>query len=124
MAEGQRLVATADIIAIPSLAVSWARAQLPAKLVDAMAQGRAIVASATGPVVWALDGAGVTVPPGDRPALTAALAGFADPDGRRAFGAAARLRAEALISVDAVAPIFETAVRRAVAAPTRMKELV
>lgn len=115
--EGERLVATADVIAIPSLPTAWSPAQLPAKLIDAMMHGRAIVASSTAPVAWALGGAGLLVPPGDEPALRSALTRYADADLRREHGASARERAVQRFSVDAVAPAFEGAVRDGMRTP-------
>ena len=114
VAEGARLVADADIVAVPSLPTAWSPAQLPAKLVDAMMAGRSVVASATEPVVWALGDAGVTVPPGDTDALSAAIRALCDPSRRLELGRSARARAEAMFSIAAVAPVFESAATRAV----------
>jgi glycosyltransferase involved in cell wall biosynthesis len=113
--EGERLVRTADVVAIPSLATDWAGAQLPAKLVDAMISGRAIVASDLPPVRWALGDTGLLVPPGDGVGLKRALQRLADPAVRADLGAAARRRALELFSVDAVAPVFAGVVRDAIA---------
>ncbi|MFC5381906.1 glycosyltransferase family 4 protein [Aquipuribacter nitratireducens] len=106
LAEGERLVATADVVAVPSLASEWSPAQLPVKLVDALTAGACVVASHVGPVPWALDGSGVLVPPGDVDALTDALAGLADPARRAELGRRARTRALQAFSVEAVAPVF------------------
>lgn len=113
MEEGADLVATADIIAIPSLVNSWSPAQLPAKLIDAMINGRAIVASRTPPIEWALGNAGILVTPGDVVGLTRALRTLEDPAVRRKLGARARKRATELFTVSAVAPTFERALREA-----------
>jgi glycosyltransferase involved in cell wall biosynthesis len=109
LAEGERLVATADVVAIPSLPTAWSPAQLPAKLIDAMMHGRAIVASATGPVAWALGTAGLLVPPGDEQALRGALRRLKDPEERAEYGIAARERAVRRFSVETNAPVFERA---------------
>jgi glycosyltransferase involved in cell wall biosynthesis len=111
--EGARLVAEADVIAVPSLPNAWSPAQLPAKLIDAMAAGRAVVASDTEPVSWALGRTGVVVPAGDRDALTKALHHLRVPAVRQALGEAARERAVELFSTAAVAPVFEAAARAA-----------
>ena len=106
---GAALVREADVIAVPSLPTLWTPAQLPAKLIDAMIAGRAIVASAAEPVVWALDGTGVLVPAGDADALREALRGLRSPQRRRELGEAARQRALSTFTVEAVAPGFERA---------------
>ncbi len=114
---GTALVREADVIAVPSLPTLWTPAQLPAKLIDAMIAGRAIVASSAEPVVWALGGTGVLVPPGDAPALQQALAGMRSPARRRALGEAARERALATFTVEAVLPAFERAATAAMRPP-------
>ncbi|MFD1720817.1 glycosyltransferase family 4 protein [Amnibacterium endophyticum] len=113
LAEGEALVRGADVVAVPSLPTLWTPAQLPAKLVDAMIAGRAIVASAAEPVVWALGGTGMTVPPGEVEALAEAIRGLRDPVRRRELGAAARERALERFTIDAVAPAFERAAHAA-----------
>ncbi len=111
LAAGRALVATADVIAVPSVPDGWSRAQLPAKLVDAMVLGRAVVASDMPPLRWALGDTGVLVPPGDVPALTGTLRALRDPDLRRSLGAAAHERADEMFSVESVAPRFGDYVR-------------
>lgn len=111
---GADLVRSADVVAIPSLRTTWGRAQLPAKLIDAMIAGRAIVATDLPPVAWALGGTGLIVPPGDAEALEAALRRLADPVLRTALGESARRRALELFTVDAVAPTFERVVDEAI----------
>lgn len=110
-AAGQELVAGADVIALPSLPGSWARAQLPVKLVDAMMLGRPTVASDVAPMRWALGGTGILFAPGDGDALTAALLALRQPAERIRYGEATRERALAMFSVGAVAPTFDSAVR-------------
>lgn len=106
IAQGQQLVATADIVAIPSLNRGYTPAQLPAKLIDAMMLGRPVVASAIRPIEWALGGTGITVAPGDVPALAAGLLELREPETRRRYGQMARIRALDEFSVEAVAPRF------------------
>ncbi|TNM61048.1 glycosyltransferase family 4 protein [Streptomyces sp. NP160] len=115
MARGAELVATADVVALPSLAETWARAQLPVKLVDALVHGRPVVASDLPPLRWALDGAGSLVAPGDVDALTEALAELRDPRVRALRGAAARARALSTFTPEAVSPAFRAQVLAAVA---------
>lgn len=107
IAEGAALVAAADIIAVPSLDRSWARAQLPAKLMDAMMAGRAIVASDLPPIRWALGDSGLLVRPGDVEALIAALEQLGSRALRESLGESARARAVARYSVEAIAPAFD-----------------
>ena len=109
--EGRRLVATADVVAVPSLPGAWSPAQLPAKLIDAMSAGVPVVASDVGPIAWALGGGGLLVPPGDVAALTAALARLAEPGLREQLGRAGHARALEVFSVEAVAPAFDAEVR-------------
>lgn len=111
--QGAALVADADVIAIPSLAHSWSRAQLPAKVVDAMVAGRFVVASDTPPLRWALGDTGVLVPPGDVDALTSALRDALSPQERTRHGLAARERAEQLFSVGALTPRWDRFLSRA-----------
>ncbi len=85
------LVGTADLCAMPSL---WQDA-LPLAVMQPMALGRAVVASAVGGIPeMIIDGAtGVLVPPNDAPALATALAGLIDDPARAGrLGAAARAR--------------------------------
>ncbi|GAB2691612.1 glycosyltransferase [Thalassiella azotivora] len=103
---GRELVASADVVAVPSLSGGWAPLQLPAKLVDAMMAGAAVVASDVGPIAWALDGTGLLVRPGDVDGLTAALASLTDPARREELGRRAHERALATFSVESVAPVL------------------
>lgn len=109
VAEGAALVADADVIAVPSLPTSWSPAQLPAKLIDAMAAGRAVIASDTAPVAWALGDSGVLVPAGSSEAIADALHHLRVPAVREALGEAALHRAVTTFSTAAVAPVFERA---------------
>jgi glycosyltransferase involved in cell wall biosynthesis len=68
-----RHLAAADVVAIPQRGVPFAHAQLPAKLFDAMAMARPIVASAVSDLPEVLDGCGLLVPPADVTALASAL---------------------------------------------------
>lgn len=112
MARGQELVATADVVALPSLRDGWSRAQLPVKLIDGMVLGRPIVASDLGPVRWALSGTGLLVPPADVNALTAAMRSLGDPQVRQRLGRSAYQRANSMFTVSAVAPAFEREVQK------------
>jgi len=63
------LLTAADIVIIPQEQQPFSQAQIPAKLIDAMAMGKPIIASSVSDIPAILDGCGVTVPPGDAQAL-------------------------------------------------------
>ena len=89
-----RALARAQIFLLPSTSEG-----LPVALLEAMAHGRAIVASRAGGIPEVMtDGVdGVLVPPGDALRLAEAVRELAaDPDRRAALGAAARARTERL----------------------------
>jgi glycosyltransferase involved in cell wall biosynthesis len=80
----------ADVVVQPS---RWEGMSL--SLLEAMACGAAVVASAVAGTAILSDGAGVLVPPGDAKAMALAVdALLVDPARRRALGVAARQRAE------------------------------
>lgn len=74
------LLASAEIAVVSLRDVPLFKDALPSKLLEYMAAGRAVVASATGDVARLLDraGAGVACPPGDAPALARAIRELAD----------------------------------------------
>jgi glycosyltransferase involved in cell wall biosynthesis len=85
--------AACDAIAIPQRPVIEGIMQTPAKLILAMAAGKAIVATRVGDIPAVLDDAGVLVPPDAPAALADELdALLASPERRAALGAAARAR--------------------------------
>lgn len=104
-------LAAADVVAVPSLVDRAGNVDgLPNVLLEALACGRPVVASAVGgiPDVLEADVNGLLVPPGDPLALAAALQRLADePETRRRLGAAARARAERELSWERVARSFE-----------------
>jgi len=98
--ELQQLYARAAVVACPSRREGFGVACL-----EAMAHGRPVVATSVGGLRdLVVEGeTGLVVPPGDPPALRAALARLlADPDLRRALGAAGRRRAQERFSWAAV----------------------
>lgn len=108
-----RLLAAADVFALPSLSEG-----LPIAILEAMFAGRAIVASDVGDLRFALDGgrAGRLVPPGDEPALAAALDDLlADPLAAQTLGEQARARAEAEFQISAMVARYVALYRRAMA---------
>ncbi len=101
-----RFLAAADLVVLAQDAGFAARAQMPAKVYDAMAMGRAIVASDVSDLASTLDGCGVVVPPADPVALARVVAQLADdPVRREGLGAAGRERCVRLYSDAAVRPL-------------------
>jgi len=106
--QGLDIVRNASVIAIPSLDGTYARGQLPVKLIDAMMLGKSIVASDLPPIRWALDDGrcGALVRPGDLAGLAEAIMnGLEDEYTERAHNA--RTRALNLFTPSAQAEAFE-----------------
>jgi glycosyltransferase involved in cell wall biosynthesis len=104
--EMPRVVGSAAVVVIPQDNARGAVGQLPAKLLDAMAAGRPIVATDVGDTVrWLPDGAGLVVSPGSPAALADGIDYLlAHPDEAAAMGARAREHFKALGSEQAVRP--------------------
>lgn len=108
---GLRLVAEGDIVVIPSSSRhAYSRAQLPAKIIDAMIAARAVVVSDIEPLIWATGGAGLAFRSDDVQSLVARLRELRDPVRRQALGDAARSRALEAFTVEACAPALERVV--------------
>lgn len=93
------VLALADVVVLPSESEGFGRV-----LVEAMAMGRAIVATAVGgvPDVVVAGETGLLVPPGDPDALAGAVRALLDDPARGArLGAAGRARAESTFSLGA-----------------------
>lgn len=89
-----KYVAAPDVICLPSRAEPAAVGQIPAKVFDAMALGKAIVATAVNDLPEILGSCGVLVGPGNARELADAIAGLAaDERKRNELGALARKRA-------------------------------
>ncbi len=88
-----RFLAAADVVAVPQRATTDTVGQVPAKLVDAMAMARPVVATSVSMIPEMLDGCGVVVPAGDPPALAKTIGELlADPARADALGRRARQR--------------------------------
>lgn len=101
------LMAAADLVVVPSLYEGW-----PLAVLEAMAAGKAVVATRVGDVAEMIgDGEdGLLLEPADPAALAEAVGGLAaDPERRRRLGAAARRRAESGFSVEMMARAVEAA---------------
>ena len=114
LAEGLEIVDSGDVVVIPSTRGGFARGQLPAKLVDAMLSGRAIIVTDIEPMPWALGAAGITIRPSSVSALATALGETADPARRETIGVAAHERAVELFSVESNSTVFAGAARAAI----------
>jgi glycosyltransferase involved in cell wall biosynthesis len=103
------LLAATDVFVMPSL---WEG--LPLALLEAMLAGKPVIASRTSGIPEAVDDGvdGVLTTPGDVGELAAALrAVLSDPTRRATLGAAARARATASFTLDAMADGYETVFR-------------
>jgi len=102
-----RVLVAADVVAVPQRATTDTLGQVPAKLIDAMAMARPIVATEVSMIPAILDGCGAVVPPGDPRALAKAIAQLlADPAGAGALGRRARERCIARYSFAAARAIL------------------
>jgi glycosyltransferase involved in cell wall biosynthesis len=111
-AEVPALLVAADIAIIPQSQRPFSQAQIPAKLIDAMAMGKPIVASAVSDIPTILEGCGLTVPPGDAQAVANAVEKLlTDRDLADSLGQKARQRFLKCYTWDAMAeqllPLFE-----------------
>jgi glycosyltransferase involved in cell wall biosynthesis len=114
--EVPRWLAAADVVAVPQRETPDTVGQVPAKLFDAMALARPIVATAVSMIPEVLEGCGVVVPPGDVPALAGALRRLlGNPPAARALGRLARERCEAHYSYRAARAVLFPLVERLLA---------
>jgi len=94
-----RYLAAADVVVVPQRATSDTVGQMPAKIFDALALARPVVSTRVSMIPEVLDGCGLVVPPGDPPALAAAIGRLLDDQPlARELGARGRVRCEALYS--------------------------
>jgi len=122
---GDRFVLRGSITDVPAFLRSLDVAVLPSSsegmsnaVLEYMAAGLPVVATAVGATPKLLDGCGVLVPAGDDTALSAALAALLrNPDRAATLGAAARRRVEAEYGRDAMRRRFEEFYRDLVGVP-------
>jgi glycosyltransferase involved in cell wall biosynthesis len=108
-----RYLAAADVVAVPQRATPDTLAQVPAKLLDAMALGRPIVSTAVSMIPEMLAGCGRVVAPGDVGALAEAIRDLlARPAEAAALGAAARRRCEERYSFRAARAVLFPLIER------------
>jgi glycosyltransferase involved in cell wall biosynthesis len=116
MSEAPEFLAAADVVVIPQRDTPFAQAQLPAKLIDAMAMARPIVATAVSDIPRLLEGCGLVVPPGDSAALVRAFQWVFDhPTEAGEMGLRARDRMVSELSCEAGHDILLGAVNAAIA---------
>jgi len=109
-----RLLAAADVVAIPQLDTEVSRHQMPMKLYDAMAMAKPIVASAISDLPSLLDGCGRVVAPGDVDKLAEAIAELLqDSKEAKILGQRARSRCLENFSMRNVSAILEQVISRA-----------
>jgi len=107
-------LACLDVVSVPSLDVPAAWGQIPAKLFDAMAMEKPVVASALNDIPEILEGAGVIVPAGRADALADAIVRLAlDPDLRAQLGRRGRAKLIEKYSYAAGRPVLLRVLRAA-----------
>ncbi len=107
--EMPRYLASANAVVLPQRDTRYARAQVPAKLYEAMAMAKPIIATAVSDLPTLLDGCGRVVPAGDIDALAAAIEDTRSrPEQSRALGQAARRKCMAHYGWDAMDRILHS----------------
>ncbi len=103
----------ADVVVIPQLAGDASRGQVPAKVFDAMAYAKPIIATACGDMEGILRGCGVLVDPGDAGSLAKALKRLLE-DKREAemLGALARERWKEAFCREAISSVMQELIER------------
>ncbi len=102
-----RCLALCDMAVIPQRKTLATKGQIPAKLFDAMAMAKPIVATDVNDIGQILSGCGRVVPPGNIDQLTSAIDFIiSNPDNARQFGQAARQRCVERYSLNAAEPVL------------------
>ncbi|HMC05645.1 MAG TPA: glycosyltransferase [Actinomycetota bacterium] len=111
-----RFLALADVVVLAQRRNRIGAAQLPAKVFDAMAMARPVIATRVSDLPEVLEGCGVIVEPNSIVELAQAIARLvANPEERARLGSRARQRFIDRFSDDVVAPALESVVDEAMA---------
>jgi glycosyltransferase involved in cell wall biosynthesis len=122
LGEVPRYLSAADVVVVPQRDTPDTRGQVPAKLFDAMALGRPIVATAVSMIPEILQEAGLLVPPGEVEALAQAIARLVDdPALATRLGGQARRRCEERYSFAAARRDLLPLLERVAAGRTRQR---
>ena len=101
------LLTLADVVVIPQRRTQATEGQMPAKVFDAMAMGKPIIASAVADLPYVLRDCGKVVEPGSVENLSTAIQSFLfDPGAAAEFGRRARERCVREFSWDALEPVL------------------
>jgi glycosyltransferase involved in cell wall biosynthesis len=101
------VLSRADLVVIPQRDSPAGRGQLPAKVFDAMAMAKPIVATRVSDLPEILGGCGWLAEPGDPPELSRVIAeALSDPAGARELGQRARRRCVENYSYNALEPVL------------------
>ena len=107
-------LAAADLVCLPQRDEPYARAQIPAKVFEAMAMGCPVVATDVSDLGEILNGCGLVVPPSDTASLARAIDGLiSNQDLQTTLGHRARERCVKLYSWDAMEAPLDEVVRMA-----------
>jgi len=113
-----RVLAAADVVAIPQLAAEPAQYQMPIKVYDSMAMGAPIVATAVSDLPDVLKDCARIVPPGKSRDLRHAIRDLLrHPQEARALGAKARARCVERYSMQRVADDLRALIQKVIAKP-------
>ena len=113
-----RLLAAADLIAIPQLDAEVSRYQMPMKVYDAMAMAKPIVASAISDLPALLEGCGRLVPPGDVDELAGTISELLQNSKEaQILGQRARIRCLEKFSMRSISAILEQVISGVLKAP-------
>jgi len=107
------LLQAADVVVIPQRDTAFSKAQVPAKIFDAMAMGRPIISTSVSDIPNILRECGLIVPPNDVSALTGALREMlGNPQLARDMGMAARAKCVQKYSWAAMRALLLDVIRR------------